>query len=138
MTYAIEADLRARHGAAEIARLADEDEDDDGTGGRIEAALVDASSEIDAALARAWDLPLPDDDYSLLRSICCDLARQRLHDDAPPDAVRDGAESARERLDALAAGTRELIGARHGVIARRPVLKTRPGPTAAAILARLR
>ena len=63
MTYAIASDLRARHGAAEIARLADEDDDGAGDGGRIEAALADASSEIDAALARAWDLPLPDDDY---------------------------------------------------------------------------
>ena len=52
MSYATRADLEARFGADEALDLS-------GTGDeRIEAALADASAEIDAALAAAYRLPL--------------------------------------------------------------------------------
>ena len=103
MTYATRADLDARFGTGEMDSFLNASDD------KIGAALADASAEIDAALGMAYDLPLPEGDFPVLRSIACDLARLRLYDDAPADAVTDRARRARALLKDMAAGGTALL-----------------------------
>ena len=129
MSYATLSDLRTRYGVREIDDLAS------GEAGRLEAALADASSEIDAALGRAWALPLPDGNYPALRGICSGLARQRLYDDAPTDAVAEQARRARALLAAIADGTAALLDAAGAAVPRRVAAPAHVGP--APVMTRL-
>ena len=99
MIYAARADLEARFGADEIARLADTG--DDGAA-RMDAALADAAAAIEAMLREAFEAPLPDGSYPLLTAVACDLARERLYDDKAPEAVTARAELARASLTDIA------------------------------------
>ena len=131
--YAIRTDLEARFGADEIRRLlgdcpTDADDDADATR-RLEAVLTDASAEIDAVLARAYDLPLAAASYPILAAIACDLARARLYDDVVPDAVSAAATRAREQLEALAGDDAALVDGAGALVARRvtaPVTRADP------------
>lgn len=107
MTYAVRADLEARFGAGEIGDLAPVD----GAPDRTVAALADAAAEIDSDLAERFALPLAAGPWPLLTGIACDLARERLYDDAPPDRVTAAAASARTRLGDLVSGERRLVDA---------------------------
>ena len=121
MGDATRADLEARFGAQEIARLADADTPAGAAGddARIVAALADAAAEIDAALAGAFEWPLPTPArWPVLTGIACDLARARLYDDDVPASVMDNARRARHALEQLGAGTLRLVDA-HGVAAVR-------------------
>ena len=123
MSYASRADLVARFGAAEIEDLsgaprdgaAEPDDPEPGdpeaaAAARIDAALTDASAEIDSALAVRYVMPLPAGPWPRLVAIACELARLRLYDDAPPEAAIERARAARASLAGLAAGKAALIG----------------------------
>ncbi len=131
MSYATLSDLRARYGAGEIDDLAS------GEAGRIDAALADATAEIDGVLGRAFALPLAGGAYPALRAICCDLARQRLYDDAPTDAVADAARRARALLAAMADGAAALLDADGGAVPRRALAPAHVGPAPVMTAARL-
>ena len=109
MTYATREDLVERYGAAEIADLEAAPRDGDtgdeaaAAAARVAAALADAAAEIDAGLAPRYTLPLPAGPWPRLRAIACDLARQRLYDDVPPEVVTERARRARRALGILAA-----------------------------------
>ena len=131
MSYATRADLEARFGADEALDLS-------GTGDeRIEAALADASAEVDAALAATHRLPLGGAEKSpgtgaasswpRLVAIACDLARARLYDDVSSAEVSARAEQARTALTRLADGEEALLDAAGGPAARRD-RATRKGP----------
>ena len=105
-SYATRADLERRFSAEEIVRLADPD---DAGADRTVTALADASAEIDGALAITWELPLPTGKWPLLISIACDLARERLYDDAELEAPRRRAAKARELLGQLRDGVIWLV-----------------------------
>ncbi len=129
MSYATPEDLRTRYGSGELDRLLDEGCDGEPDKGRVEMALSDASAEIDSTLARAFGLPLPAGGYPALTAICCDLARQRLYDDAPTDAVSNKARRARALLKAIAEGEAALIDAQGGTVSRRgPAAPAHSGP----------
>ena len=113
MGYATRADLETRFGSGEIATL------EDGSDVRIEAALTDASAEVDAYLEAGYALPLPEGRYPLLVSVACDLARLKLHDDAPAPVVLARAHSARKRLVELAGGAIALLAEGAGTVRRR-------------------
>ncbi len=114
MSYAARADLEARFGADEVARLADTGE---GVGAaRLDAALADAAAAIDAALGGSFDLPLPGG--PLLVGLACDLARERLYDDNAPEAVTSRADQARTALADIVAGKATLIDAAGNTIPR--------------------
>ncbi len=128
MGYATRGDMAARYGAVEMARLL-EAPDGAEDAGRAEAALADAAAEVDAALAESYELPLPSGAaYPLLTAIACDLARQRLYDDAPTEAVSNRARRSRVLLQELAGGVRKLLAKGGGVMARRAVGAARVGP----------
>ena len=130
MAYATPADLRARFQGE---RPADADREiDDLAGGadaRLEAALEDASAEIDSMLHDVYPLPLPAGPWPLLRAVACDLARLRLYDDDAPRRVLGAGSAARARLRRLAAGETALVDEAGNRAPRRPlVLATAPTP----------
>ncbi len=93
----------------------------------VATALEDATADIDARLATAWDLPLPAPatQYAFLVAVACDLARLRLFDNDPTDAVLKRAEGARKRLDDLVDGKGELVGGAAGRVKRRQTASER-------------
>lgn len=110
MPYASLADLYARYGAEEIDQVADTD----GTGSPdmvlIGRAIADADAEIDAALVGRYQLPMVPVP-ALLQRIACDLIRESLFTDAPPDNVKERAKTARALLRSVATGQSRFDGA---------------------------
>ena len=115
MSYATRADLAARHGAGELHDLAPVA---DGAS-RADSALADATAEIDAALAREYDLPLGGGPWPSLTDACCAIAREALFDDETPKAVRREADATRKRVAAIASGQIELVDAAGAIAPRR-------------------
>ena len=111
--YATAQDLVDRFGADEIAELLALPRGADAAAiaaaPKMARALSDTATEIDAALAVRYDLPLAPGTYPLLRNLACDLARRRLYDEQPTDAVRNAASRARSQLKLLAAGDLVLL-----------------------------
>ena len=125
MSYATRQDLEERFGEGEISRRAMDPDDEDAD--RTTAALDDASAVIDSYLASAYDLPLAAGEYPLLRSVCCDLARAALYDDAELEAPRRMKKRALEILKGLKGGTAQLVAGDGARIPRRWVAG-RAGP----------
>lgn len=121
MAYATHDDMDARFGASNMADLGDPQE--------IASALDDVSADIDARLAMVYDLPLPAPatQYAFLVAIATDLARRRLYEIDPTEAVLKRAEDAERRLDQLIEGKRELVGSMVGRVSRRQTASER-GP----------
>ena len=110
-------DLRARFGAREIDCLLDQDGDTEPDTGRLEAALADATAEINARLALRWTLPLAGTaPWPLLTAVCCDLARHLLYDDQVPKTAQRRADAARQRMAALIDGTGRLVDSKGAVV----------------------
>jgi phage gp36-like protein len=106
MTYAAQADMETRFGDEELIQLTDR-----ANTGAIDAtvlgqALADANAEVDLYLAR-YNPPLPSVPPMLI-VLACDIARYRLYDDAPTDAVRQRYEDAVAKLRDIAAGKIDL------------------------------
>ena len=105
--YASTGDLELRFGEAELVALTDRSDsgmyDDDFIG----AAIADASAEIDSYIGARYALPLPGTP-PLLRRLCCDIARYRLYDDSPTEAVSTLYQQAVRQLQAIAAGATQL------------------------------
>ena len=132
MRYASRADLAARFGAGEMDDLAPLD---GAASPRADAALDDASAEIDAAISETYTLPLAGS-WPSLTAICCDLARAMLYDDDAPERVLGALSSARKRLREIAAGARRLVNDAGVEAPRRPsvfIARTEPVFTDAAL-----
>jgi len=107
MPYATQADLETRYGATEVLQLADRNADDTADTGVIDAALADASHEIDGYLAVRYTLPLSETP-ALLTRLCCDIARYRLWSDDATDQIRQRYEDAVTLLTRLSSGSVQL------------------------------
>ena len=110
MTYASQQDLVDRFGSTELAQLTDP-----AAGATIDAtdiarALADAGAEMDAYIGARYALPLANVPAILLR-VCCDIARYRLWDTAPPDNVATRYSQAVALLRLIASGQTVLAGA---------------------------
>lgn len=126
--YAARSDYVARFGSSEAARLDPMPPGD----GRIDAAIDSAGADMDSVLARAFP-PRGSGTYPLLRDIALDLARERLFDTKPPEAVKARADAARARLDELVGGGRRLVDSNGvelqplgGAAIKAPAQKIRP------------
>jgi len=101
--YAIQSDMQARFGEAELLRLTDLT----GTGQVDEAAvtvaLTDASSLIDGYLAGRYPLPLAHVPSALV-PICCDIARHRLYGEQAPEQIGKRFEAALAFLKSVGKG----------------------------------
>lgn len=89
MAYCTVADLVARFGETELAQLTDLEDRETVNEATVQAAITDASGEIDSYLAGRYALPITDAMPDMLRAGCMDLARYRLYDDHPPEVVKD-------------------------------------------------
>jgi phage gp36-like protein len=101
--YATREDLVQRFGSVEISQL----EDLDNTGMPNEeisqAALMDASQEIDSYIAVRYAVPLPVIP-ALLQRTCCDIARYRLYKDRSTEEIKARYEKSIEWLVRLSTG----------------------------------
>jgi phage gp36-like protein len=102
--YARLADLIARYGEEEIKQIADSDGSGAPDPELVRRVLEDAASEISAALAARYKLPIRHPPPVLVK-IACALAREALYADAPPKEVKEQARWAREMLKGIADGT---------------------------------
>lgn len=110
MSYATLPDLYARFGETEVNQVADTDGTSTPDPVLVSRALADATAEIEAALVGRYQLPLSPIP-TLLTRIACDLAREGLYTDAPPDVVKDRAKTARALLASVASGKLRFEGA---------------------------
>lgn len=103
MPYADRRDMATRFGAEEVGQFGDDADD---------AALLDASVEMDSYLGARYTLPLDAVTAAspLLVRICCDLARNLLWGDTASDRVIELTKDARKMLAALAQGSMVLPG----------------------------
>lgn len=110
MSYATQADLEQRFGAAELAQLTDPLAGVAVNAATLARALADADAEIDARLAVRWALPLAGTPAVLVR-LAADIARYFLWDARASEQVRQRYKDAIRLLDQIAAGEVLLGGA---------------------------
>lgn len=106
MPYATQTDMVARFGTEELIQLTDRSNTGVIDAAVIGQALGDANAEIDLYLAR-YNPPLITVPPMLI-VMACDIARFRLYDDVPTDAVRDRYTDAVAKLRDIAAGRIDL------------------------------
>jgi phage gp36-like protein len=109
MIYAAFEDLTDRFGETELAQVADMHGTGEAWQTTVDRALSDAAAEINAAVIGRYALPI-DPPQDILTRIACDLARESLYSDAPPENVIERAKVARKLLEQIAAG-KLLLGA---------------------------
>ena len=124
MSYAAQADLVDRFGAAELAQLTDPTAGTTINATTVARALSDADAEIDVRLATRYALPLAATPVVLVR-VAADLARYFLWDARATEQVRNRYKDAIKLLDQIAGGAVKLGG----------VLELAPNATAVAVLA---
>lgn len=100
MAYVTVDALQARFGAREIELLLDRDADGLPDTGTAEAAIADAGAEVDTLLGARYPIPLPATRW--LAAAVADLARARLYDQQPPDAVSQRRDAVIARLHEIA------------------------------------
>ncbi|GHU38479.1 hypothetical protein AGMMS50256_37830 [Betaproteobacteria bacterium] len=108
--YATLPDLVERFGQAEVDQIADITGDAVRDLATVNQAVADADSEINAALAARYTVPVVPTP-TLLTRIACDLIRWFLYTTTMPDVVKDRAANARKLLAALSSGEIILPGA---------------------------
>ena len=94
MSYATSADLVARFSETEIAQLSDVEDRETINEDVVNAALTDASGEIDSYLGGRYAIPITGTIPARIKAICLDIARFRLYDDHPTETVRQRYEDA--------------------------------------------
>lgn len=107
MIYASLDDLKARIPPDELLEIADRDASGAVDGNVINAALADASEEIDSYLRSRYDLPLPTQPPVLV-GVACTIARYRLHMHAKPEHVQADYDRAIATLRDYAKGVAAL------------------------------
>ncbi|MFW6344784.1 MAG: gp436 family protein [Halomonas sp.] len=107
MAYLTAQDLRDRFGEREIDLLLDRDANGLPDTGTADAAIADASGEADAILGARYPLPLPATAW--LKAAVADLARARLYDQQPPDAVTSRRDAALRIMRDIARGNGVLV-----------------------------
>jgi len=93
MAYATQDDMTGRFGQPEIAQITDHEKGTSIDEAVLDAALDDATSEMDGYLATRHTLPLESPPEILVR-ICCDIARYFLYQDQPTDTVQSRYDNA--------------------------------------------
>ena len=118
MTYATEADLDERFGAEELLQLSDRSAPPTGSvdAAVVARALADADGMIDSHLGARYAVPLAAPLPADIVRVACDIARYRLHDLAPTEAVREHYRDALRWLRDLADGKLPLIGSDGAIV----------------------
>lgn len=108
MEYATREDLVDRFSEAELAPLEDLGNSGSPDAGVSARALSDAAAEINSYLAVRYALPLPSVPEALVR-VACDIARYRLHQNAPTAEVKARYEHALKWLEDVRDGRAALV-----------------------------
>jgi len=108
MAYVTVDELKARFGADEIELLLDRDANGLPDNGTADAAIADASAELDTMLGGRYPIPLPATQW--LKSAVADLARARLYDEKAPDAVMERRKEVIARAREIGRGQGVLLG----------------------------
>lgn len=132
MTYATQADLVERFGAAELAQLTDEAAGAAINAATVAQALADAAAEIDGYLGARYALPLTTVP-PLLERVACDIARYYLFDERVSEAVKMRYLGAVSLLKSLSAGSVTL-----GLAAAAPVPEAAAGAVTVRVATRAR
>ena len=106
--YCAVADLTSRFGEVEIAELTDLEDRETVVDSVVNAAIADASEEMDSYLAARYALPITSGIPAILTAKAVDIARFRLYDDHPTETVRKRYEDAVAWLKLVAMGTVRL------------------------------
>jgi phage gp36-like protein len=106
--YASQTDLITRYGEDEIIALSDHAQEGSMDDDVVDAALNDASLEMDAYLSNSYTLPLTAPYPALLVKLCSELARYILYKDKATETVRKGREDAIALLRRIASGEATL------------------------------
>jgi len=104
MSYGTVADLIARFSEAEIAQLTDSEERETLNRAVAQAALDDASAEVDSYLAGVYAVPVVGAIPARLIAVTLDIARFRLYGNRPLEVVRQRYEDAIDWLKLVARG----------------------------------
>lgn len=104
MAYCTYTDLVERFGAPELSQLTN----NTGDCPRVQSAIADASSQIDAYLANRYTLPLLPPIPVILKRCACDLARYALWDLQADEIVRARYDDAIALLKSMASGSMRL------------------------------
>lgn len=112
VSYLTTSDLVARFGAAQLALIADRDNDGVADEPVLARAIDDAGSVVDLFVRGRYALPLSPVDPAIA-VIVGDLARRFLYGDATevPDSVIDADKAARRQLELIARGEVKLTSA---------------------------
>lgn len=110
MSYATQADLVERFGAAELAQLTDPIAGTVINETTVARALSDADAEVDAHLGTRYALPLASVPVVLVR-VAADIARYYLWDARASDTIKSRYQAAVALLKSMASGATNLGGA---------------------------
>lgn len=118
MAYATQDDMTARFGMREVIALTDRSLHGVIDTDVLQAALVDASAEIDGYLAARYALPLAGPPR-IISGYCCDIARYRLcgSETLQTELIRERYQDAIRFLTLAAAGKVTLGGMPNGGVA---------------------
>jgi len=105
--YATQQDLVARFGERELIQLTDRSGSGAIDSAVLDAAIADASEEIDTFVGARYSLPLATTPQIIVRW-CADIARYRLFDNDVPEAVQKRYDAARSALRMLVEGKTTL------------------------------
>ena len=116
--YATRDDMQARFGERELVSLTDRDRDGNIDDAALDAALAQATAEIDGYLGGRYPLPLARTP-AVLTGYACDIARYRLCSSGAltTDDIRDRYRDAVRFLEHVAAGRVTLGGMPGGSVA---------------------
>lgn len=108
--YYSEAEYLLEFGEEEAIRLTDEDALNAVDSDKMDTAIARASAEIDAYLAKRYQLPLASTPRKVTE-IAAALVRERLHSTFPTESVTAAAKLARTQLRDLSTGIAVLVDA---------------------------
>lgn len=130
MAYLTVEELKARFGEREIELLLDRDANGLPDAGTADAAIADASGEVDTILGGRYPIPLPATAW--IKTQVADLARFRLYDQQAPEAVTQRREGALRALRDVASGRGILLDSSGQPVAERTTSNEAGGATVKA------
>lgn len=107
MTYCTQQNMIDRFGNDELAELTDRQQLGEIDTAVLDAAIADATADIDMYLAVRYTLPLGVVPGFLTR-LSCDIARYYLYDGSAPERVKDANDAAMKLLHSIARGEIDL------------------------------
>lgn len=107
MPYCTQQNMIDRFGVEELTELTDREQLGEIGQAVLDAAIADATADIDMYLSTRYTLPLSIVPAVLTR-LCCDIARFYLHGNNVPEHINDRHDTAIDLLESIAKGDIDL------------------------------